>query len=87
LRGLVSLEVAYGAWDAFVPYGGLHLAAVFVCALLVAGLVMRARALAAPQEAALRRGVRHFRDRLDRLQYLVEPPRAQPRHRPAAAHL
>jgi hypothetical integral membrane protein (TIGR02206 family) len=55
LRGFVSLEAGRGTWDAFVPYGGLHLAAVSVCALLVAGLVITARALAAPQEAALRR--------------------------------
>jgi hypothetical integral membrane protein (TIGR02206 family) len=55
LRGLVSVEPGRGAWDAFVPYGGLHLAAVSICALLVAGFVMTARALAAPQEAALRR--------------------------------
>ena len=43
------------AWDAFVPYSGLHLAAVSACALLIAGLVVTARALAAPQEAVLRR--------------------------------
>jgi hypothetical integral membrane protein (TIGR02206 family) len=56
LRGFVSLEVGRGTWDAFASYGGLHLAAVSVCALGVAGLVITARALAAPQEAALRRG-------------------------------
>jgi hypothetical integral membrane protein (TIGR02206 family) len=44
-----------GAWEVFVPYGGLHLAAVSACALLVAGLVVAARVLAAPQQAALRR--------------------------------
>jgi hypothetical protein len=44
-----------GAWEVFVPYGGLHLAAVCACALLIAGLVVTARGLAAPQEVALRR--------------------------------
>jgi uncharacterized membrane protein YwaF len=56
LRGFFSLEADPGTWDSFAPYGGLHFAAVSVCALLVAGLVVTARALAAPQEAALRRG-------------------------------
>jgi hypothetical integral membrane protein (TIGR02206 family) len=49
-----------GAWDTFAAYGGLHLAAVSVCALLVAGLAITARALPAPQEAALRRGLGVF---------------------------
>ncbi len=49
-----------GAWDAFIPYGILHVTAVSICALLVASLVVTARALAVPQEAALRRGLAVF---------------------------
>jgi hypothetical integral membrane protein (TIGR02206 family) len=47
-------------WDAFVPYSILHLAAVSICALLVAGLVVTGRSLAEQQKAALRRGLGLF---------------------------
>jgi hypothetical integral membrane protein (TIGR02206 family) len=47
------------AWDVFVPYGGLHLAALGACALAVAGIAMAGRALRRTQrdaqEALLRR--------------------------------
>jgi len=48
------------SWDAFVPYGCLHLAVVTICVLLVASLVFAARALRVPQEVALRRGIGVF---------------------------
>lgn len=48
------------AWEIFTPYSGLHLAAVAICMLLVAGFVLTARELTTPQESVLRRGFGAF---------------------------
>jgi hypothetical integral membrane protein (TIGR02206 family) len=45
-----------GAWDAFAPYGILHLAAVSICGVLIACLVVVGRALPASHETVVRKG-------------------------------
>jgi hypothetical integral membrane protein (TIGR02206 family) len=49
-----------GPWDVFIPYGGLHLVAVCICALMVAAVAAAGRALRVSQEATLRRGLGVF---------------------------
>jgi hypothetical integral membrane protein (TIGR02206 family) len=44
-----------GPWDVFAPYGSLHLAALCACALLIAAIVLCARALPAGDEMRFRR--------------------------------
>lgn len=49
-----------GRWDAFTPYGGLHLLSVAVCFAVIAALVLIGRRLDPPAEKHLRWGLAAF---------------------------
>jgi|SRR5208282_1868874 len=49
--------VAAGEWDVFVPYSGLHLLVLAVCAVLIAAPSLLGRALHKDSEMALRRAL------------------------------
>lgn len=57
---LLSLAAVTGSWNVFVPYGGMHAAAVCVCAAAIAGMAWAGRALRERHEMAFRRALAIF---------------------------
>jgi uncharacterized membrane protein YwaF len=54
-------RVLMNSWEVFVPFSSLHLLAVAVCSLLIAGIAMAGRALrGTPAEAKLRKSCAMF---------------------------
>ena len=60
MTGLPQIIVSPGAWGTFIPYSGLHIAAVSICALVVVALTMAGRILRNTHETALRCGLGIF---------------------------
>ncbi len=60
MTDLPQIIVSPGAWGTFIPYSGLHLATVSICALVVVALTMAGRILRTTHETTVRRALGIF---------------------------